>query len=174
MFQAPNIKVSAVILFFMTTFLSITLFALPDDDKKPLHIVSDTSSFNYKTGDSLYTGNVKATQGTAVLTADRLETHNNAQHKIREVIATGTQTQPAKYETLLKLGAPPLHAKASIIFFYPLTSLVILKGNAKVTYGKNVFTGPLLTYNMKEQVAIAPPSPKGRATVVIKPDEIAQ
>ncbi len=151
--------------------IPMTAMALPDDSVQTMHIISDSSTFNYKTGTNLYEGNVKIDQGSTHLTADRVTTRNNDKHKMEEAIAYGLNDKLAEYTTLPKPDDPILHAKAKTIKFYPATSIVILEGNVIVTQGKNSFEGPIIIYNMKDQVVTAPPSKTGRATVVIEPSQ---
>jgi len=158
------------ILLLLCCLISLNSFALTSDTSQPMHIVSDSSSFNYRTGVSQYDGHVQITQGSAKLNADRVITHNNSKHKISEAIAYGFQ-QPAEYWTKLKKDDPLLHAIAKTIHFYPQKSLIILEGDAKVIQGQNTFVGPIAIYNMKNQTVTAPPSKLGRATIVINPDK---
>lgn len=150
---------------------SSSAFALSADSVQALHITADSSSFNYKLGNSSYEGNVKVDQGTTHLNSDKLTTHNNAQHKIEEAIAYGI-THLAEYITIPKDGDEQLHAKAKTIKFYPAKSLVILEGNVIVTQGKNSFNGPIIYYNTKDQTIDAPASKSGRATIVIEPEKL--
>lgn len=157
--------------FFILIFISTSLFALSSDSTQPMHIVADSSSFNYHTGVSQYDGHVEVTQGSTKLNADRVITYNNAQHKIQEAIAYGFN-QPAEYWTQLKeKDSLLLHAIAAVMHFYPQKSLITLKGNAKVTHGDNTFVGPIAIYDMKKQTVTAPPSKLGRASIVINPDQ---
>ncbi len=156
---------------FILFFAPIGLLALESDDQQVMHITSDGSTFNYKTGTNIYEGHVKIDQGTTHLTADRVVTTNNNQHKIEEAIAYGF-TQLAEYTTLPKPGDPVLHAKAKVIKFYPAKSLVYLEGDVVVTQGKNSFEGPQIVYNMKDQIVTAPPSKTGRATIMIDPGQL--
>ncbi|HSW69724.1 MAG TPA: lipopolysaccharide transport periplasmic protein LptA [Gammaproteobacteria bacterium] len=151
--------------------MPLSLFALQGDDQQIMHINSDASTFNYKTGTNIYEGHVKIDQGTTHLTADRVVTTNNDKHKIKEAIAYGLN-QLAEYTTLPKAGDAELHAKAKVIKFYPATSLVFLEGDVVVTQGKNTFQGPVIIYNMKDQVVTAPPSKTGRSTIIIEPSQL--
>lgn len=152
-------------------FIPTLLFALPEDSVKTMHIVANSTLFNYKSGIDTYEGNVKVDQGTTHLIADRLITQKNAQHKIMLVTAYGTK-HLAEYTTELKIGDPALQAKAKVIRFYPLTSMVYLDDNVVVTQGENRFDGPHIVYNMKEQIVNAPASNNGRATIVIQPQQL--
>ncbi len=156
---------------FILFLIPFRLLALPGDDQKIMHIVSDASTFNYKTGTNIYEGNVKIDQGTTHLTADRVVTTKNSKHKFDEAIAYGF-TQLAEYTTLPKDGDAILHAKAKVIKFYPATSMVFLEGDVIVTQGKNSFQGAAITYNMKDQIVMAPPSKTGRATIIIDPNQL--
>jgi lipopolysaccharide export system protein LptA len=151
--------------------LPLTAFSLPEDQARPLNITADSTVFNYKTGIDTYEGNVKVDQGSTHLTADRLVTQKNKQHKMILATATGIK-QFAEYSTLPKPGDPALYAKARIIKFYPITSTVVLEQEVTVTQKENSFHGPLIIYNMKDQVVTAPASQNGRATIIIKPEQL--
>lgn len=144
----------------------LTCFGLAEDSTQPMQIVADSTSFNYKTRMNTYEGHVKIDQGTTHLTADRVVTQNNANHKMEQAVATGI-TDPADYTTLTKPGDPALHALAKSITFYPLTSTVVLEGDVHVSQGENSFQGPIIIYNMREETVTAPASQNGRATLVI-------
>jgi lipopolysaccharide export system protein LptA len=149
---------------------SIT-FALPEDNKQPMHIVSDSSIFNYKTGQDIYEGNVKVDQGTSHLTADRLVTQKNKEHKIISAIAYGLKSL-AVYTTIPKKGDAEMHAVAKVISFYPPTSTVVLEGEVVVSQAENNFHGQHIIYNMKDQIVAAPASKNGRATIVIESNQL--
>ncbi len=153
-------------------FLSYPLAAraLESDSKEKLHIFAESGTYNYKTGVNVYEGNIKIDQGTTHLTADRLITKSNAQHKIQEAIAYGLQTL-AHYWTLPKIGDPEVHAHAKIIKFYPLESNVTLEQDVHVTQGENSFQGELIHYNSNEQTITVPASKNGRAVIVYNPEK---
>ncbi len=158
-------------LFMLTALASASLFALQNDDQQIMHIVSDSSTFNYKTGTHIYEGHVKIDQGSTHLTADRVVTMNNNKHKIEQAVAFGFN-ELAEYTTLPKPGDPLLHAKARVIKFFPAKSIVFLEDDVVVTQGKNSFQGPVIIYNMKDQIVTAPPSKTGRATIIIDPNQL--
>jgi lipopolysaccharide export system protein LptA len=165
------LKRNVIFLFFILLSIPITLLALDSDDQQIMHINSDGSTFNYKTGVNIYEGHVKIDQGTTHLTADRLVTTNNSKHKMEEAVAYGL-TQLAEYTTQPKPGDAILHAKAKVIKFYPAKSVVFLEGDVIVTQGKNSFAGPVIVYNIKDQIVTAPPSKTGRASIIIEPGQL--
>lgn len=157
-------------LLIISGFFPFHIYALPEDAQQKIHVVADSSLVNYKSGTNTYEGNVKMNQGSTQLTADRIMTKNNEKHRIDEINVYGLN-QLAEYATLPKPGDEIFRAKAKTIKYYPLKGYVILEGNVIVTQGKNSFQGPLIIYNMKDQVFNAPASKSGRATIVIEPNQ---
>ncbi len=156
---------------FFCVFYPIFAAALAEDREKTLHIVADSYEFNYKTGLDIYEGHVKVDQGTTHLTADRLITQKNKQHKVIYAIAYGFH-ELAEYITIPKPGDLELHAKAKVIKYYPSTSIIILDKNVAVHQGQNSFQGAHIIYNMQEQTVSAPASKSGRSTIVIEPSQL--
>jgi len=152
-------------------FIYSNTFALPADREKKLHIIADSYELNYKTGKDIYEGHVKVDQGTTHLTADRLVTEKDKNRKIISAIAYGIQ-QLAEFSTLPKEGEEMFHAKAKLIIFYPVVSSVRLEDEVVVTQGKNSFHGPIIIYNMKDQIVSTPPSKNGRATIIIDANQL--
>lgn len=161
---------SAKFILLLSIIFTKSAFALPNDSEQPLHIVANSTTFNYKTGVDIYEGDVKADQGTTHLTADRLVTEKDDHHKIVSVIAYGVQ-KSAEFTTLPTKSDQLMHANARVIKFYPVTSVVVLEENVIVTQGKNSFHGPHIIYNMKDQIVSAPASKNGRASIVIEPNK---
>jgi lipopolysaccharide export system protein LptA len=143
-------------------------FALPDDSEKNMHILANSTLLNYKSGFNTYEGDVKIDQGETRLTADRLTTQSNPQHKMEEVIAYGVG-KLAHYWTTPRKGDQVFHAKAKVIKFYPIKSTVVLQGDVIVTQGDNSFSGPEIIYNIKDQTVLSPVNKKGRSTIIIEP-----
>src|SRR5690606_39263979 len=131
-----------------------------------MHIISDTSQYNYKAGETWFEGNVKVDQGATHLIADRVVTKKNGQNKVQEAIAYGIN-QLAHYWTQPQQGEKELHARAKVMHFYPLESKVILEGDVVVVQGENRFQGQIIVYNIKQQTITVPPTKNSRATFVI-------
>lgn len=144
--------------------------ALPNHEEQIIHIVADSSTFNYKTRFNIYQGNVRVDQGVSHITAERLTTQSNSKHQLEEAIAYGNNTL-AEYWTIPRSNDKPLHAKAKTIKLYPLKSLIILEGDVIVSQGESSFHGPFIIYNIKDQIVTAPASKSGRANIVIQPDQ---
>jgi lipopolysaccharide export system protein LptA len=145
-------------------------WALQQDSKEKIYIVSDSTIYDSKTGFTIFQGHVKVDQGTTHIIADRLTTKTNPQHIVQEVIAYGGQ-ELAHYSTLPKIGDPEIHANAKIIKFYPIDSSLTLEKNVIVTQGENSFHGELILYNRNDQTIIVPASSQGQAVLVYDPDK---
>lgn len=157
------------VIFISIIIYALQAYALPSDKNEKVHIVSDTWTYNYKNGSSIFEGNVKVDQGTTHIRANRLITKNNRKHQIEEAIAYGVENL-AHYWTLPAVGDPEIHAIARIIKFYPLTSNITLENDVTVTQGENSFKGQLIHYNMNDQTIAVPASKNGRAVVIYNPD----
>lgn len=157
------------ILLFCLLFTGLS-YALPEDNKAKLIIIADRSTYNYKTGIKVFEGNVKVDQGTTHLTADKLITRDNEQHKIEEATAFGLQGL-AHYWTLPKPNDPEIHAQAKVIKFFPIAANVTLEQEVYVQQGKNSFQGQLILYNMNDQTITVPASDSGRAVLVYNPEK---
>lgn len=146
-------------------------FALSSDSQQKIHITANTTTYNFKTGETLFQGNVQADQGSTHLTADHLITKTNSSHQIEEIIAYGNATTRAHYSTQPRTDQALMHAYGDIIQYYPLTANVTLQKHVTVAQGENSFQGELILYNMSEQTITVPPTPSGRAVLVYNPDK---
>jgi lipopolysaccharide export system protein LptA len=139
------------------------------DQNEITYITADGGVYNYKTGVNQFDGHVRIDQGTTHVTADRLITKSNHQHKIEQAIAYGLSSS-AHYWTLLKNDDPEFHAQAKIIRYFPLASNVTLEHAAIVTQGTNSFHGELIHYNSANQTIAVPALEKNQAVLIYNPD----
>ena len=144
-------------------------YALLSDTKEPVQITADSSLYNHRQLTNIFEGHVKVDQGNAHLTADKLVIKNNKLHKIREAVAYGG-SDLAHYWSSSKENAPLFHARAQIMRFYPLESVIVLETQVKVNQGGNSFNGPLIIYNTSTQTITVPNSSHGHATIVYDPE----
>lgn len=165
-----NIFFSKFICILLTLTFSSVVFCLPQDKKEVLHIVADSTIYNYKTGINIFEGHVKVDQGTTHITADKLTTKSNLRHDIQEIIAIGIQNQ-AHYWTTYHAGEADIHAQANTIKFYPIDSNIVLEQNVIMTQAANSFKGQMILYNLTTQTITVPAAAKGRAVLVYYPDK---
>ncbi len=138
-----------------------------------MHIISDSSQYNYKKGETWFIGNVRIDQGNTHLIADRVVTKKNAENKIQEAVAYGIK-QLAHYWMQPQPGEKQIHAQAKIMHFYPLKSRIVLKGDVFVTQGENHFKGQIIVYNIEQRTLTVPPTKNSRSTFVIDTSQIKE
>lgn len=166
MYRIPSLRLHAVLLLLITS----SIFALPSDKQQKVYIVADSTIYNYKNGLNVFEGHVKIDQGSTHITADKLITKTNAQHKIEEATAYGYQ-ELAHYWTTPKEGEPVMDAKAKIIKYYPLQANITLEQDVHLSQGDNHFQGEIIHYNSNDQTVTVPASTHGRAVLVYNPDK---
>jgi len=139
-----------------------------EDGKQPIEITSDTGSFDNIKGIAVYEGRVKVTQGSRLLTADRLELHRDAAGNAHKFIATGS---PARYQSKTSPDKPLLHAKANTIEYDVQQQLLSLIGDARVEQDHDLYSAPRIEYDQKTGSVHSPSDKKGRTRIIIKPRE---
>lgn len=149
--------------------ITINAYSLPQDKREKLHIKADITTYDYKKGTTYFQGHVTVDQGTTHLTADRLTTRSDNQHRIEEVIAYGLDDL-AHYWTTPKADEAIVNAYGKIIKYYPQSHNTTLQGNVKLTQGENNFHGQLIHYNMNDQTIIVPETKNGRAVITYNID----
>jgi lipopolysaccharide export system protein LptA len=162
-----------IALFLVVSFFWQKTFALESDRDAPLQLQADQAFCQQKENVCVYTGNVIFDQGSSHLAAPKLVIYQDGNAGINKIVATGT---PASYHTITesksKTTAPtPIDAIANTIEFYPLKSLVILLGNAKITQEKNTFQGEHIEYDMNKQTIYSAATKNSRTVIVVEPNK---
>ncbi len=145
-------------------FLSLTSLAL--DKEELIYIEADAINYEYKKGIVHYDGHVHATQGNTSLIADHMMVYYDQHHKIKQVDAHG---KLAQYKTLVHEDKDQLTASAEKITYYPLIGQVVLRNQGMINYNNGVFTGPIILYDMKNQVISSRPNQSSQAKIVLEP-----
>ena len=76
-----NTLVSSLLLFGLLSLSSVS-FALESDKTKPITLNADHAKVDQLTGIGIYSGNVRVTQGSTVVTGDKIETHSGKNKKL--------------------------------------------------------------------------------------------
>jgi lipopolysaccharide export system protein LptA len=151
-------------------FLSMTsLSAAPKAPVEPINIDADNAKILEKEGKSIYTGNVVLVQGATKVTADKI-TVLSKNGKLSQIVAEGS---PVTYQQANQPKAPDIKAEATLVEYYALEKRIVLLNNAKLTQGKNSFSGNRIEYNAISEVVTASQSKTGkeRVRVTIQPDK---
>jgi lipopolysaccharide export system protein LptA len=145
---------------------SLSAAALPSDKNQPVSITADTAHLDKSTGISIFQGNIKLTQGSSVLNAEKLTVWMDKSNQVLKAVATGKQVN---YQTLPDPNKPPFTATAQMIQYIPPQNKIILTGNAKAVQGPNTYSAPQITYQIDQETVVSSASKEGRTTIVITP-----
>ena len=158
---------TAVILLLMVTALS----AETKPPTEPINIAADNAKVLEKEGKSVYSGNVVLIQGTTKVTADRI-TVLSKDGKLSRIVAEG---KPVTYHQKNQPKAADIKGEAERVDYFAFEKRIVLVNNAKLTQGKNVFSGNRIEYNAISEVVTARQSKSGkeRVRVTIQPEKKA-
>lgn len=136
---------------------------------EPINIDADNAKVLEKEGKSIYSGNVVLIQGTAKVTADKI-TVLSKDGKLSKIIAEGN---PVTYHQANQPKAADLKGEAKRVEYYAFEKRIVLLNNAKLTQGKNIFSGNRIEYNAASEVVTASQSKTGdeRVRVTIQPEK---
>jgi len=137
-------------IFIVTVLLTVGQWAvaLESDSDQPVHIDSNTASYNDKTGTSIYTGNVETTQGSLHIKSDKLVVYlkNGA---VDKMIFTG---KPAKFRQLPGIGKEEIRGQGLTGEYYPSKNKLILIEDAIVFQGTSRSASRLIVYDSKNSL----------------------
>ncbi len=122
--------------------------ALESDSEQPVHIDSNTASYNDKTGTSVYTGNVETTQGSLHIKSDKLVVYVK-NGDIEKMIFTG---KPAKFRQLPGVGKEEIRGQGLTGEYYPAKNKLILIEKAIVFQGTSRSASRLIVYDSKNSL----------------------
>jgi len=164
MFQRRN---KLFIFLFITLSASLSsVYALPSDKNKPIHITADSAHLDKSTGISVFQGHVVLTQGTNVVNSNKLTLYSDKNNHLLKAVATGGNPT---YQTITDPKKPPFTATGQTIEYLPPENKIILIGNAKAVQGPNSYAAPQIEYRIDKEMVISAPSKTGRTMIVIAP-----
>ncbi len=119
--------------------------ALQSDSEQPINLTADRAEMDDQQGISTYTGKVKLTQGSLLLTGDKLivESKDGA----TEVITTFGR--PGRFKQRPDDKPEDVVATAKRIRYLVTQDKLFLDGDALVIQGAQQFRGEHITYDMK-------------------------
>lgn len=154
----------------LITFLCLcsSALALDSDRQQPLELSADKAELDNAKGVSVYTGSVVLVQGTMTITGDKLTVYLNENNELKKLIVIG---QPATYQQIPEGQEKYVKANAPTMEYYAnAPERVELLGGAKLSQGKNTFTGETITYLVQEDRANAVGG-KERIKITIVPEK---
>lgn len=146
-----------------------TAWALDSDKYAPMHVISDTATYDRNQHTITYEGSVQMNQGTSHLDGDKVIVYQipDSNNKIDKIIAFG---KPAHYSTLPQANKSRLFVEALKITYNPVKRTVLLEENGRVNQDGNIFTGPHIWYDMVNGVVHSQATTgKQRTEMIIQP-----
>ena len=122
--------------------------ALESDANEPVHIDSNTATYNNKTGISIYTGRVVTIQGTLHIKSDKLVVYMK-DGKVNKMVFTG---KPAKFKQLPGEGKEEIHGEGLTGEYFPKKNKLILIEQAVVSQGTARSASRLIIYDSKNSL----------------------
>lgn len=144
--------------------------ALSSDSKQPMYVESDSVVYDEGKGETIYTGNVKASQGSLEVTGDKMII-NQQKGKADQMIIYGN---PARLKQTPDGGGPDNHGVGKRADYFPDSGILILNGNAMTWEGPNPDTSEHtvksdhIEYDTKNSIYKAGSSRSGSRRVQVK------
>lgn len=155
----------ACILSFLLMLSPLWAHALPDDRDQPIHIAADKALRDEKQGITVYTGNVRMSQGSMELEADKLTIYQ-IDDEADKIVAQGS---PAKMRQQPKPDESLVHAHALVITYLRTKDMVHLQDDARIEQAGDLVTGESIDYFIDKQLikAESGKSEKSEQVVVV-------
>lgn len=164
------LRPAAVLLLACQVILPPAALALSSDSKQPMYVESDSVVYDENKGETIYTGNVKASQGSLEVTGDKMII-NQQKGQADQMIIYGN---PARLKQTPDGGGPDNHGVGKRADYFPDSGILILNGNAMTWEGPNPDTSEHtvksdhIEYDTKNSIYKAGSSRSGNRRVQVK------
>ena len=129
-----------------------------------IQIESDHAQYHFQEGVMVHQKNVVVHWQDRTLHADELKLFKAKEGELNKMIALG---KPAVMNGKLADGTQMI-GKANEMEYNPLTKTLVLKGQAELNQGVNVFTGPKITLNLETNNIFADKDGENRPKMVFE------
>jgi lipopolysaccharide export system protein LptA len=114
-------------------------------------INADHMHLNIETGYSVYTGNVKISQGQLVLTGDKVTLQQNKDNEIEQLTVEG---KPAHYNHVTEKGEP-IYAESENMVYQASQNKLIMTVNARLEQPDQQLSSQKIVYDTLKKIIIA-------------------
>lgn len=141
--------------------------ALDSDSKEPIFIEADRATYDEGTGETVYVGNVQATQGSLVVNSDQMTVYQK-EGVTDKVVAIG---KPVRLKQTPEGGGDDINGTSARADYFPEQNLLIMLDKAVVIQGNITTESDRIEYDSAKGVARAgsPNSNTKRVRVTIQP-----
>ena len=142
--------------------------ARDSDSGQAIYIEANTATYDENTGETVYVGDVKATQGSLVVNSDHMTVYQK-EGSTQKVVAIG---KPVRLKQTPE-GGEEMNGSSARAEYYPETGILILLDKAIVTQGVMITESDRIEYDSAKGLAKAgsPGSGSKRVHVTIQPKE---
>ncbi|TCO76227.1 lipopolysaccharide transport periplasmic protein LptA [Chromatocurvus halotolerans] len=138
-------------LLIVLTLVPHAAWSLEGDRDQPIEVIADRALRDDIRGYTVYNGDVRLTQGSLIIEADRVTIFHQTRSADR-VVAEG---QPARMQQIQNPGEAPMKAQALRIIYMVEAERVQLRSEARVEQDGAVVSGDTIDYLIPEQVVRA-------------------
>ena len=129
--QHPPIRLLSLIVLIIGSGICTQLCALESDSKQPMYVESDSLEYDETKGETIYIGNVKGTQGSIVVTGEKMIV-NQQKDQADQMILFG---KPATIKQSPDGGGPDNHGLGNRVDYFPDSGILILNEHAMTWEG---------------------------------------
>ncbi|VEJ10086.1 cell envelope biogenesis YhbN [Actinobacillus delphinicola] len=154
-----------------TTILAMApqAFALKDDTRQPINVLSDKQSLNLASSQAVFTKNVYITQGSIQIKAHKvIVTRPKDKKKSETLDAYGS---PVYFQQTLDDGKV-VKGSADFVHYDLKTEFITLIGHAKLRQAESQIEGRKITYDVKDQQLKADGSTQRRVRTILIPSQL--
>lgn len=144
-------------------------WALKSDTKQPVYIDSDTQQLDMQKNTVTFAGNVKLTQGSIKIDADKIEVYRDAKTgEMTRIIGYG---KPSHFEQKGDDGKM-LKGKGNKLDYQVKADTITVSTNAELQQGQSTIKGDSIVYTIGTQNLKANSSEGKRVSTVLIPNEL--
>jgi lipopolysaccharide export system protein LptA len=138
---------------------ALLLFTLPatvwaDEAVEKIFINADQMQMNIGSGKSVYTGNVKITQGKLVLLGHKVTLERNLKLNNKEIERLTVIGKPARYNHVTEAGEA-IEAQSEHMVYIASQNKLVMTVNAHLQQPDLILSSQKIIYNTQKQIVIA-------------------
>lgn len=147
-----------------------TSYALPEDYQEIIDIEADSAFIDNEKGNAIYIGNVKVSQGSILISAEKLTiTSSKISKKYDKIYAKGTEDNPANFSQQVDIEGNMIISRGTKIFYDSSLSILEVEGDGYIKRGEDEITADFIRYDMTQSSFEAKRNKSGRVSMTLQP-----
>lgn len=138
--------------------------ALNSDSRQPIDIEADNATYDERKGETVYIGNVKATQGSLEVRGDRMVVYDKG-GKTDRIVVTGA---PSRLRQTPDANKDEIRGTAQRSEYFPTSGVLILYEQALIWQGQNSTSSDRIEYDIKNGLFKAGSAGSGQQRVHVR------